>query len=47
MNENLVNLLSSSKLQWAPIHFAAFQGHTEIVETLLRQFSADVDILNG
>ena len=46
-NEELVNTLSNSQLCWAPIHYAAYQGHADIVETLLRQFFADVNIVNS
>ena len=46
-NEELVNTLSNSQLCWAPIHYAAYQGHADIVEILLRQFFADVNIVNS
>ena len=44
INIDLVNELSNDEIGWAPLHFASDGGHVEIVELLIRKFSAKVDL---
>lgn len=34
---------SVNKEGWTPLHFAAYSGHADIVETLIRKLNANVD----
>lgn len=37
---------SVNKEGWTPLHFAAYSGHADIVETLIRKLEATVDSQN-
>lgn len=34
---------SVNKEGWTPLHFAAYSGHADILETLIRKLDASVD----
>jgi ankyrin repeat protein len=39
-----VNMANPSDDGWTALHYASHEGHEQLVECLLRQFNAEVDI---
>ena len=48
MQNEFVSSISNSvnKEGWTPLHFAAYSGHADILETLIRKLNANVDARN-
>jgi len=46
LNQKALIANSINKEGWTPLHFAAYSGHSEILEILIRKLDANVDSQN-